>query len=147
MRPGLEAPAGPGIHQRRVRPASGDEATRQAGPDPASPRTGRQVHGSSAQGREGARHVKSGPHRTRQRCFGPVCNRLSASQLVKTASSDAGGGFDGTRRAGTRSDGRKHCRNNADGCGEDRASDSRVSGVGGGLVRYEAAVEGSPVIP
>ena len=37
----------------------------------------------------------------------------------KTASS---GGFGGTERAGTRSDGRKQCRNSADGCGEDRAS-------------------------
>ena len=33
----------------------------------------------------------------------------------------AGGGFDGTERAGTRSDGRKQGRNSADGCGEDRA--------------------------
>ena len=32
-----------------------------------------------------------------------------------------GGGFDGTERAGTRSDGRKQGRNSADGCGEDRA--------------------------
>ena len=35
----------------------------------------------------------------------------------------AGGDFDKTERAGTRSDGRKRDRNSADGCGEDRASD------------------------
>ena len=33
----------------------------------------------------------------------------------------AGDGFNETDRARTRSDGRKHCRNSADGCGEDRA--------------------------
>ena len=38
------------------------------------------------------------------------------------ASKAAGGGFDGTERAGTRSDGRKQGRSSADGCGEDRAS-------------------------
>ena len=32
---------------------------------------------------------------------------------------------DGTKRAGTRSDGRKQGRNSADGCGEDRASHVR----------------------
>ena len=69
-----------------------------------------------------------GPHHTRQRCFGPVCDRPSASRPVprlknknKIASSAAGGGFHGTERAGTRSDGRKQGRNGADGCGEDRA--------------------------
>ena len=35
----------------------------------------------------------------------------------------AGGGFDGTERAGTRSDGREQGGNSADGCGEDRALD------------------------
>ena len=38
-------------------------------------------------------------------------------RTVKTASSAAGGGFDGTGGAGTRSDGRKQGRNGADGCG------------------------------
>ena len=33
----------------------------------------------------------------------------------------AGDGFDGTERTWTRSDGRKQCRNSADGCGEGRA--------------------------
>ena len=74
-----------------------------------------------------ARRVSPGPHCTRQRCSRPVCDRPSASQPspfrpVKTASITDGGGFDGTERAGTRSDGRKQSRNSADGCGEDRAS-------------------------
>ena len=34
----------------------------------------------------------------------------------------AGGGFDGTERTGTRSEGREQGRDSADGCGEDRAS-------------------------
>ena len=69
--------------------------------------------------------VTSGPHRTRQRCAGPVCDRPSASRPVKTASSGAGGGFgglDGTERAGTRSDGRTRDRSGADGCGEHRVA-------------------------
>ena len=46
-----------------------------------------------------------------------------AGRLIpeKTAPAGAGGGFDGTERAGTRSGGRKQGRNSADGCGEDRA--------------------------
>ena len=47
--------------------------------------------------------------------------RLDPFRPVKTASIAAGGGFDGTERAGTRSDSRKQGRNSADGCGEDRA--------------------------
>ena len=42
------------------------------------------------------------------------------------ALSAAGGGFDGTERAGTGSRGRKQDRNSADGCGEDRAVYLRV---------------------
>ena len=72
-----------------------------------------------------ARHrLKSGPHRTRQCCSGPVCDCPSASRPVPCRQSrprPAGDGFDGTERAGTRSDGRKQGRNSADGCGEDRA--------------------------
>ena len=41
--------------------------------------------------------------------------------------SAAGGRFDGTDRARTRSDGRKQGRDSADGCGEDRASPSRAA--------------------
>ena len=40
---------------------------------------------------------------------------------ARSVSDAAGGGFDGTERAGTRSDGRKQGRNSADRCGEDRA--------------------------
>ena len=70
--------------------------------------------------------LKPSPHRTRQRCSGPVCDcpeRLPARFVPsKPPPGDApGGGFDGTKRAGTRSDGRKQGRNSADGCGEDRA--------------------------
>ena len=63
-----------------------------------------------------------GPHRTRQRCFGPVGGRPSASRRAAALR----GGFDGTERAGTRSDGRKRGRNSAGGCGEDRSSDRMV---------------------
>ena len=69
--------------------------------------------------------LKPGPHRISQRRSGAVCDRPSASRPapsrqnrpVKTASSSAGGaggGFDGTERAGTRSDGRKQGWNGAD---------------------------------
>ena len=53
---------------------------------------------------------------------GPFCP-------VKTASSAAGGGFDGTKRAGTRSDGRRQGRNSADGCGEDRATGGVLTAI------------------
>ena len=68
--------------------------------------------------------VKPGPHRTRQRCsalFPTVRARPGPFRPAKTASSGARGDFDGTERAGTRSDGRKQGRNSADGCDEDRA--------------------------
>ena len=49
-----------------------------------------------------------GPHRTRQRCSGPVCDRPSASRSVPSRQirfqAPPGAGFDGTERAGTRSD-------------------------------------------
>ena len=48
--------------------------------------------------------LKPGPHRT-----------------VSPAPGADGGGFDGTERTGTRSDGHKQGRNSANGCGEDRA--------------------------
>ena len=66
---------------------------------------------------------KPGPHHTRQGCSGPVCDRPSAFRPVKTAFKAPGVSFDGTERAGMRSDGRKQDRNSADGCGEDRALD------------------------
>ena len=72
-----------------------------------------------------------GPHRTRQRCFGRVCDGPSAFRpvpsrqtkviLVKTASSGTWRWFDVTERAGTRSNSHKQGRNSADGCDEDRA--------------------------
>ena len=72
----------------------------------------------------------SGPHCTRQRCFGPVCDRPSASRPVPSRQNRlqaaAGGGFDGTERAGTRSADRKQGRHSADGCGEDRAEHSQA---------------------
>ena len=54
--------------------------------------------------------------------FPTVRARPGPLRLSKPPSGAAGGGFDGTERAGTRSDGRKQGRNSADGCGEDRAS-------------------------
>ena len=76
--------------------------------------------------------VKPGPHRTRQRCSGSVCDRTSASRPVPSRQNRIqrrGGGFDGTERAGTRPDGRKQGRNSADGCGKDRASDGGGRGL------------------
>ena len=63
--------------------------------------------------------ARSSPHPSA--LFRP-CLRLSGrvpvrSVPLKPISIAAGGGFDGTGRAGTRSDGR----NSADGCGDDRA--------------------------
>ena len=80
---------------------------------------------------------KPGPHCIRQRCSDPVCDRPSTPgpfRPVKTASSTAGGSFDGTKRAGARSDGRKQGRNSADWCGEDRTSQQQpLSSAGGTL--------------
>ena len=60
---------------------------------------------------ESVRHVNPGPHRTCQRCSGPVCDRPSASRpgparFVPSKTSPfapgaPGGSFDGTKRAGT----------------------------------------------
>ena len=64
--------------------------------------------------------AKPGPHRTRQRCSGPVSTvraRPGPFRPVKTASRRPGGGFDGTQG-----------RNSADRCGEDRASVAATSG-------------------
>ena len=61
-----------------------------------------------------------GPHRSRQHCSGPVCDRPSASRLVPSRQTARGRRW-GRFWAGTRSDGRKRGRNSADGCGEDRA--------------------------
>ena len=57
-------------------------------------------------------------------------NRTCSARRTRgnTASSAAGGGFDGTERAGTRSDGRKHGRSSSDGCGEDRAPRPHMGG-------------------
>ena len=56
-----------------------------------------------------------GPHRTRQPAvpapFATVRARPGPFRPVKTAPGAPGGGFDGTERAGTRSDGRKQGRN------------------------------------
>ena len=70
--------------------------------------------------RGAVRHAKPVPHHTHQHCYGPVCDRPSASRSVTLAVRAPGGGFDGTERAETRSDGRKQGWNSADGCGEDR---------------------------
>ena len=56
-----------------------------------------------------------GPHRTVS-----AISVLIATVRARPAPDVAGGGFAGTERAGTRSDGRKQGRNSADGCGEDR---------------------------
>ena len=74
------------------------------------------------------RSVTPGPHHTRQRFSGPVCDRPSASRPIPPRQNRlqrhraAGGGFDGTERAGTRSDGRKQGRNSADRCDENQTS-------------------------
>ena len=56
--------------------------------------------------------------------FATVRARLGPARFVpsKPPPGAPEGGFDGTKRAGTRSAGRKQGRNSADGCGEDRAS-------------------------
>ena len=54
--------------------------------------------------------------------FATVRVRPGPLRPVKTSSSAAGAGFDGTEWARTRSEGRKQGQNSADGCGEDRAS-------------------------
>ena len=69
--------------------------------------------------------VTPGPHRIRQRCSGPVCDRPSASRRVPSGQNRLQAPLEAvlneTERAGTRSDGRKQGWNSADGCGEDRA--------------------------
>ena len=67
--------------------------------------------------------VRPGPHRTRQRCSGPVCDRPSVSRPIpssQNASSSERGAFDGPWPA-------RKAANSADGCGEDRASADWVS--------------------
>ena len=69
-----------------------------------------------------------GPHRTRQRCSGPVGDRPSASRPVSSRQNRLQRrlvpleAILTTELAGTRSDGRTQGRSSADGCGEDRAS-------------------------
>ena len=69
--------------------------------------------------------ARSSPHPSAlfRPCLRPS-ERVQARSVVPSRQTRllAGGGFDGTGRAGTRSDGRKQGRNSADGCGEDRAS-------------------------
>ena len=55
-------------------------------------------------------------------CLRPSERVPARSVPSKPPPAAAGGGFDGTERATTRSDGRKQGRNSTDGCGEDRAS-------------------------
>ena len=65
-------------------------------------------------------YLKPGPHRARQRCSGPVCDRSSASRPAKTASSGAASRFDGNGTGRGRAQTvAKQGRNSADGCGED----------------------------
>ena len=56
-------------------------------------------------------------------CIGTQLSKMISMACVpsKLPPAPVGGGFDGTERAGTRSDGCKHGRNSADGCDEDRA--------------------------
>ena len=63
-----------------------------------------------------AARLTPGPHRTRQRCSGPVSDRPSASRPAPSRQNRL-------QRVWTRSDGRKQGRSSADGCGEERASD------------------------
>ena len=104
------------LHRRR--PAGAALGT---GSDAAHPQTDAGV--PRAEYRVDVGRDKTGPHRTRQRCSGTVCDRRSASWPVSSRQNRLQrrwGGFDGTERAGMRSDGRKQGRNSADGCGEDR---------------------------
>ena len=91
--------------------------------------------------------LKPGPHRTRQRRYGPVSDHPSASRPGPSRGSIAGGGFDGTERAGTRSDGRTQDRNCADGCGGDRASNGsqRIKSLSG-LAFLGSGPNGSAVV-
>ena len=73
--------------------------------------------------------ARSSPHPSAllRPCLRPSEPRPGPFRPVKTASSGGGrywcgGSFDGTERAGPRSDGRTQGQNSADGCGEDRAS-------------------------
>ena len=58
---------------------------------------------------------------------------LSRASLQQDLPTAAGGGFDWTERAGTRSDGRKQGRHSADGCGEGRAILSPACAASGGV--------------
>ena len=98
----------------------------------------------------GCDRAASGLHRTRQRCSGRVCHRPSASRPVSSSQNHLqarqvppgapGGGFDGTERAGTRSDGHKQGRNSADGCGEDRAGSGPAASRGSRPAPHRRAV-------
>ena len=68
-------------------------------------------------------YVRSLPHPSAlfRPCLQPSERVPARSVPSKRPPVAPGGGFDGTERAGTRSDGRTQGRNSADGCGEDRA--------------------------
>ena len=73
------------------------------------------------------RKTRSSPHPSAlvRPCLRPsqrVPARPVPSKPPPAARRRTGGGFDGTERAGTRSDGLKQGRDSADGCCEDRAS-------------------------
>ena len=90
--------------------------------DPAPPRASRASCNANEAARRaawlGSGAILTAPVSAVPALFATVRARLGPFRPVKSA---AGGGFDGTERTGTRSDGRKQGRNSADGCGEDRA--------------------------
>ena len=65
-----------------------------------------------------------------QPCLRPSERVAARSVPLKPPPGAAGGGFEGTERAGTRSDGLKQGRNSADRCGEDRTSHKTARSVG-----------------
>ena len=79
--------------------------------------------------------TRSSPHPSAlfQPCLRPSERVPARFVTSKPPPGAPGGGFDGTERAETLSDGRKQDRNSADGCGEDRAWDSSGGGVGGNV--------------
>ena len=79
-------------------------------------RAGRRIRRTAVSG-----PVLSAPVSAAPTLFSTVRARPGPFRPVKPPPGAAGGGFDGTERTGTCSNGREQGRSSADGCGEDRA--------------------------